>query len=90
MHPGHAITGLEPGDARPGLAHDAGAFVAQGNWQRLFVQTAAKLRIEEIDAGRLNFNQQVFGLQRLQRKLVEAQTFRSTVLVDPDNRIGCH
>ena len=59
---------------RAGLADDAGALVAQRERQRLLVESAAQLRIEEIHAGGFDFDQQLIGLDRLQRQLVERET----------------
>ena len=57
LHPCHAIADLKSAYIRTELADDARAFVAQRQRQRLLVQTAAQLRVEEIDAGGLNLDQ---------------------------------
>ena len=86
---GDAVADLDVRHVRTDGPDDAGAFQAERQGEVALVKSAAQLRVEQIDAGGLDLDQNLARSGRGQRQVLEPHRFRAAVVVNADRSHCC-
>jgi hypothetical protein len=86
---GDAVAGLHAGDAGTHGLDDTGAFEAERQRKLALVKAAAELRVEQIDARRLDRNQHLAGSRRRHRHGLKLHHLGAAVRVHADRCHAC-